>query len=660
MNKPAAKKKYRSFDLFHHSFRWFGLIVFVFALGLYTNTYRNKYALDDHLVTYPNQQIANGLKAIPEILTTRYAEEEQLSYGYRPLVKISYAIEYALWEFKPGRSHIINALLYALTCLLLFLVLRKLFKAYTPLFPFLIVLLFAAHPIHTEVVASLKNRDEILGFLFNLAAFISLLKYAENRKNGFLALTGFFFLLVLLSKPTAAVFFIIFPLALYFFTDIKARPLIYSGIAFLGVVLLFLIFTKFILPANIRPVQYYENPLFFEKSIWIRLGTGATILLYYLRLLFYPHPLRFYYGYDMVPVVNLADMWSVLSILIHAGLLVWAIYYFRKKHILSFAILFYLLMIAMYSNFVLPSPGMVAERYAYVASLGFCIALVYMAFRIFRLDPSARKASFTVMAGISGLILVFLIPYPVKTINRNPQWMDFLTLYESDIPNLERSVKANMLYASMQTMVVLETWDMDKQARGIELVQKHYKKALEVYPDNFEVLNNLGSFYTFTLEEHQKAIPYLNKATEVKPGQPEAYYNLAYAYQKLGDTTAAISFYEKAIERDPGNLQLRSDLANLYFKMGSIQKARQMNFEMILIDSTQKLSWVNLGNYYYKTGDSTRAIPYWEKAVSIEPDYQLCMKISWFYLHQLDSARTWHYYNMAQRVKPRMKAEENK
>jgi Tfp pilus assembly protein PilF len=660
MIKPAPKKKKQPIDLTGSSFRWLGLIVFLFALGLYTNTYRNKYALDDHLVTYPNQQITKGLKAIPEILTTRYAEEEQLSYGYRPLVKITYAMEYALWDFKPGRSHIINALLYALTCLLVYLVLRRLFRNYTPFFPFLITLLFAAHPLHTEVVASLKNRDEILGFLFNLAAFLTLLRYTDTRKRRYLILTVFLFLLVLLSKPTAAVFFIIFPLALYFFTGAKPRPLVYSGVAFLVVVLLFLVFTKFILPANIRPVQYYENPLFFEKDLWVRLGTGATILLFYLRLLLFPDPLRFYYGYDMIPVTNLASAWAILSILIHAGLLVWAVYHFRKRHILSFAILFYLLTIAIYSNIVLPSPGMVAERYVYVASLGFCIALVWFIFRIFRLDPVAKTVSYPTMAGISVILLLILVPYSVKTIQRNPQWKDYLTLYESDIPHLKRSVKANMLYASMQTMVVLDTWDMDRQARGIELVQRHYKQALEIYPDNFEVLNNLGSFYTYTLEKHTEAVPYLVKATQIRPEEAAPYYNLAYAYQKLGDTSKAISFYEEGIGRDPENFPMRSDLANLYFRKGELQKAKQINFEMIRMDSSQRIPWVNLGNYLYRAGDSTGAIPYWERAVAIEPDYQLCMRISWYYLTQMDSARTWYYYNMAQRVKPRMKAEENK
>ncbi len=667
MQEPGKKQpghptpELKSLQKLNTKNQWmYGLVIFIFAIILYGNTVRNKYAVDDHLVTYPNEQIAQGLKAIPEILTTRYAKEEQLTYGYRPLVKITYAVEYAVWGFKPGRSHVFNALFYALTGLLLFRLLRKLFRDHNVLFPFLITLLFMAHPIHTEVVASLKNRDELLGFLFNLLTMLMILRFTETRKTRFILLSILTFILVLLSKPTAAIFFIIYPLTLYFFTDVRKKPLAYSALSFFGLVLLFLIFTRFILPENVRPVQYYENPLFFEKNIWLRIGTGFSILLFYLRMLVFPHPLRFYYGYDMIPVVNLADGWVILSILIHLGLLAYAIYTFRKKHMLSFAILYYLLMMAMYSNFILPSPGIVAERYLYVSSLGFCIALVYFIFRAFRASSVQINPSRVRLAGILATCLIILIPYSIHTFNRNKDWKDYLTLYESDIPHLEKSVKANMLYASLLTREVTETMDMEKQAKWVDLIKKHYDQALKIYPDNFEILNNYGSFYAYTLGEPEKALPYLVGATRLQPERPEPYFNLGYTYKMKGDTVKAIASLRTASRLDPVNASIKSELANLYFEADSVDKAIGLNQEIIRLNPALALPYVNLGNYQASMGDTVRAIPYWEKAVSIQPEYRLCMMISWYYLHQLDSARTWQYYNMAQRVKPRMIREEIK
>ncbi|MDD5507705.1 MAG: tetratricopeptide repeat protein [Bacteroidales bacterium] len=638
----------------------YGLVIVLFTLVLYGNTVRNKYAVDDHLVTYPNEQIAQGIKAIPEILTTRYAKEEQLTYGYRPLVKITYAIEYEIWGFKPGRSHAINALIYAFTGLLLFRLLRKLLKDYHPLFAILVTLLFIAHPVHTEVVASLKNRDELLGFFFNVVTMILLFRFVETRKIRFILLCALTFVLVLLSKPTAAIFFIIYPLALYFFTDVKTRPLVYSAIAFFGLVLLFLVFTRFVLPENVRPVQYYENPLFFEKNLWLRAGTGFYILLYYLRLLLFPHPLRFYYGYDMIPVVNLANGWVILSILIHAALLAYAIYKFREKHILSFAIFYYLLMMAMYSNFVLPSPGIIAERYLYVSSLAFSLVAVYFIFKLYHTSPFRFNPSKGSLAGILITCMILLVPYSVYTFNRNKDWKNYMTLYERDLPRLERSVKANVLYASLLTSEVSETMDMEKQTRWIGLIKKHYDQALKIYPDNFEVLNNYGSFYAYTLGDLPTAIPYFDKAIQLEPRRPEPYYNLGYTYKILGDTARAISNYRMANQLMPSSVAIKSDLANLYYASDSVIQAIQMNREVIEIDSGTAIPYINLGNYMAGLGDTARAIPYWEKAVSIQPEYRLCMKISWYYLQQMDSARTWQYYNMAQKVKPRMTRGEEK
>lgn len=635
---------------------FFSLFVFIFAVFLYGNTIRNKYALDDHLVTYPNQQIAKGIKAIPEIFTTRYASEGDLTYGYRPLVKTTFAIEYELWGFKPGRSHFINLLLYAITGLLLFSLLRRLLKDHSVYLPFLITLLFVAHPIHTEVVASLKNRDEILGFLFNIATLLSILRYVRTRKAAYLVLGVISFLMVLISKPSAGAFIIIYPLVLYFFTDIKTKPLISLTAVSVVLLVLFLLIPKLLLPENVRPYMFYENPLFYDPTLGQRIGTGFLILLSYLKLMVYPHPLLFYYGYDMIPLVNPASFKVIISILIHLGLFIYSLYLIRKKHILSFAILFYLLAIAPYSNLLVASPGMVAERFAYAASLGFCMALVYLLFLLF----NDRKRTDIIRGRWSPLIFIIpfiiLVLYSFKTINRNKDWKDPLTLYENDIGHLDRSVKAHMLYASAMTLEVIETFDMQEQAKMIELIPEHYKKAIGIYPENYEAMVNLGSFYSMTLQDYEEAIKYFRQALEIEPNRYEPYYNLAYAHEKSGDTTLALKYYNKALDLAPQNIRLRSDLSRLLFHAGEIQKAINHNFEIIRSDSTIAQPYLNLGDIYM-VEDSARGIYFWEKAMSLEPDFKKCMEISWYYRQQLDTARTWYYYNMAQEIRPRMKME---
>ena len=101
------------------------VIILLFSFILYGNTIRNKYSMDDDFVTYNNPAIQKGIKAIPEIFTSFYSEKEGYKYGYRPVVKSTFAIEHQLFGQNPHISHFINILLYAFICILLFFILKK-------------------------------------------------------------------------------------------------------------------------------------------------------------------------------------------------------------------------------------------------------------------------------------------------------------------------------------------------------------------------------------------------------------------------------------------------------------------------------------------------------------------------------------------------------
>ena len=199
------------------------LFIVILAFALYGNTIQNGYSIDDDFVTTEkNQLVKKGIRGIPEIFATRYSEGQGQTYGYRPVVKISFAIEYELFGLNPHISHLINILLYALTGIFLFLLLKKILKKYNPLLPFIITILFIAHPIHTEVVASLKNRDEILSFLGSIIALYLFIKYTETNKIINITLGVFFYIIALLSKLSTITFLAVIPLTIYYFTNIPS------------------------------------------------------------------------------------------------------------------------------------------------------------------------------------------------------------------------------------------------------------------------------------------------------------------------------------------------------------------------------------------------------------------------------------------------------
>src|SRR5262245_18156818 len=162
------------------------------AFVLYGNTVGHRYALDDTVVLTRNAYVKAGLAGLPDIFThdalagTEILSHTGLTEGgrYRPLSMAMFAVEYQLFGLSPGPSHLINVLLFGLTGAALFALFRRLplERASGP-WPWLATaatLLFLAHPIHTEVVANIKGRDELLALLLSLAAFHAALTAVER------------------------------------------------------------------------------------------------------------------------------------------------------------------------------------------------------------------------------------------------------------------------------------------------------------------------------------------------------------------------------------------------------------------------------------------------------------------------------------------------
>jgi len=166
-----------------------GLLFAALSFLLYINTFNHKFAFDDAIVITQNSFTQQGLAGIPELVTTDffmgiYGESGmELTGGrYRPLSLVMFAVESHIFgdkkdkpagqpvNAKPGQvfysynafvGHLFNVLFYAFSVFLLFQLLRRWFPE-RPFIALVSTLLFAVHPIHSEVVANIKSRDEIM------------------------------------------------------------------------------------------------------------------------------------------------------------------------------------------------------------------------------------------------------------------------------------------------------------------------------------------------------------------------------------------------------------------------------------------------------------------------------------------------------------------
>src|SRR4029079_9913306 len=199
-------------------------------------------------------------------------------------------------------SHWINVLLFSLTCFLLFYALSFYLKE-NLLVPLIASLLFAAHPLHTEIVANIKSRDEILSLLFVLLSSICIYFYVKNNSKLYLFLASACFFISLLSKESAITFLAVIPLMIYFFTNSKTPKIITSLVALVMPTVIFLIIRNRILTGGIASVPMIDNYLYVIKYFMSQKATAVFLMGVYLKLLFFPHPLRADASYHEFPIV---------------------------------------------------------------------------------------------------------------------------------------------------------------------------------------------------------------------------------------------------------------------------------------------------------------------------------------------------------------------
>ena len=267
-------------------------VVFAFAFLLYSNTLNHSHAIDDDIVTGNNVFVQKGFSGIPGIFSKGflYGFNGANDQSYRPVSLFSFAVEVGIWGDNPKSHHYFNVLWYSIACLVLFLLLKRMFKNHSVWLSLVIALLFAAHPVHTEAVANFKSRDEVLMLLFLTSALLNLIRYTVSRKYIDMAWSFIFFFLAMLTKEQAVTFIAIIPLFLFFFTGSSYKRIVILILPFLAATGLYIFIRAHILDTMTfaDKMNILNNALVAAPNT-AALATAILILGKYLALLF-PHP----------------------------------------------------------------------------------------------------------------------------------------------------------------------------------------------------------------------------------------------------------------------------------------------------------------------------------------------------------------------------------
>ena len=304
--KPTQKKQSHQPG---NSISWSNsIIVFVVLIALafllYGNSLGHDYVLDDQMVITKNAYVQEGRKGLPDIFSydsfMGYFQNEDNLYllpggRYRPLSLATFAMETEWFGIgKPAISHGINIFLYGFTAFLLFIVLTKMLppaaeKTWLTGIPFLAAVIWLMHPLHTEVVANIKGRDEILSLLFSLGSLWASLLYIDRNKKRWLALALLFLFFGMLAKENALTFIAVIPLSCYFFRQVSFQQLVrFTGLLLIPVLLFIIIRYRalgFFFDHG-HPVNDIMNDPFIGLSSTERYSTVFYTLGWYIKLLF--------------------------------------------------------------------------------------------------------------------------------------------------------------------------------------------------------------------------------------------------------------------------------------------------------------------------------------------------------------------------------------
>jgi tetratricopeptide (TPR) repeat protein len=517
---------------------------------------------DDDVYVTSNLGVKDfSVQKLPRIFTS--FERQQ----YKPLSFLCFSIEYRLFGLRPAGYHAVSLALHlfnvALVFWLFFLLRRSLLIA------LVVAVLFGVHPLRVESVAWITEQKDLLYGFFFLWASVCYLQYMiKGQKVCYYASLGFF-VCSLFSKPMLLGFpFILLGYDAFcrekrFFVQPAYEKIPFFLISFLVAVL------------NVLAISWHSpnHVLAFSVFEWV------SRLNFYVYKIFWPMHLSGFYPY--IPQES-HSFFSIATAVF--SLFCWALFFwiFRKNKKFVFGVSFFIL--SVFPVLLEHGAFVVADRYVYIAALGF----FYLAGEGFARAWGVRESAGRVIRVFSVVLCVVVIgSMCFSTFQRAKVWHDSLCFWEDVLKKhpdsfLARNNRGDAYLGIGQYESAIADFnaslkiDPSQSATYVNLCNAHIflgkqeqalvfcNKAIALDPQNAVAYFNIGNIYA-DLGKHDQAILAYNRAVAIKKDYADAYQNLGTVYNAMGRTEEAERLFRKALEIDGSSLEARYNLAVLYF-----------------------------------------------------------------------------------------------
>lgn len=603
----------KTLDYTFWKYNWLrALVVFALSSIFYLQGINFGYVLDDAIVIEDNQFTSKGFAGIKDIMTNEsmtgyFGEQKNLVQGnrYRPLSLVTFAAEVGIFGKSPKVGHINNILIYGITCVILFWMLYMVLiridrKKNTWIgMAFIAALIYAIHPVHTEAVANIKGRDEIMALLFSALTVICTFKYINRSSIKYLLAACLSFFLGLLSKENAITFLAIIPASIYFFTDAKKNTYIKVILSLVITTILYLVlrFTVSGVPDFGAIITDVMNNPFYGTTSSEKYATISYTLLKYIGLSVAPITLSHDYYPYAIPIINWMDYRAILGILVHIVLVIIMIKKWNKNSIVSYSILFYLAALSIVSNIVINVGTFMNERFIFISTVGVCLLISYFIMgKLYKWNnPIGKYLAF-------GLLSLIFIGYSYKTYTRVPAWKSALTLNESAVKNGTNSARANSFMSTALFNQANEIGDREQKKILLTQAMTYAEKAVNLIP-NYKNANLMKAGIAGEMHKLDRQIqPLLKTFKEVASNRPDVTYVIEYLDYLSGSRISdeeLINFYY-----DVGNNELLRKKSNAKWGMHYLTKGYEL---------TKQNSKINraIGDAYSMLGQPNKAEPFY-------------------------------------------------
>jgi len=536
-----------------------------------------------------------------EVFTTpvwSFADAHGMTNYYRPVMTFGFLICYQIFGPLAFGFHLASLLLHAAVVMMLYLFAERLFRHRGAAFA--VAGLFALHPVHVESVAWISAVTDLEVTFFYLLAFWCFLQVDNPRfGHGLLmhAAMGVCFLLALLSKEQALTLAVLAVIYEHFYRSDRAETTWAEKIGRYGVLWLLLI--------GYTVMRIHLMGSFAHPKGWARMTPDETLfsafalLGQYFSKLIWPAQLSAFY------VFHPTSHFFTAPVLEGVGTLILCVVVFgvlwRIARPASFGVLWLLCTLAPVLNARWMGTYVLADRYSYLPSVGFCLVVGWAGASLWQ--AASRRQDVWRWAVVAGASLVAGLCV-LRIVTRIPDWQDDVTL-------ISRALVAEpdefILHDALgDAYWMRENW---------QLAEREWKESLRLHPDYFRPINALGALCA-KQGRYDEAREYLQRAVALDPHDADSHLNLGAVYAETGKMDRAEQQFRIALSISPLNLAAHNVLGKLYFDSGRLTEAEQQFRESLQVEPNPA-AYDYLGYIYTQWSDPNRAESAFKSALAM-------------------------------------------